>query len=169
KQLLPPFEVAALQGCVKPLIEINLPRLFRRRLFQARHNVYIFLKVDSGHEVVRTDSLSHGGENYSIYRAFVVKLDFRLCRVNIHIDVTRIYFQKYGIEWIGALRQEPFEGRHHGVVKVVTPNEAIVYKDKLLATGSLGSVRPTDIAVQLHKIRFFTARSKLFLVRLSEE
>ena len=94
------------------------------------------LKIDRVSESIPSESLLYTCKDHLMDDIVIFKLDFRLCRMDIHVHGLRINLKIKEISRCSAIRNQVLECPHHGLVKIWASEISPIY-EQILVTESL--------------------------------
>lgn len=87
-------------------------------LVECRINIGINAKIKQRREVVLSYCLSDGGVQNCVNQLHIDKINFGLCRMDIDINIFRIYFYINKITWKTIFRKKFLKSIFDGVMQV---------------------------------------------------
>ena len=132
-------------------IIMYLRRLGRYFLLKCRNVRHIFrIKVDGRDRTEFTQRLLHGCRKYLPDGLFILKLDFSLGRMDIHVNIGRIYIE---IDKVGNLftsGNQLFISLHNRLMKIRMTHITPVDKEILMCPFLTGSLRLGYVSGDFH-------------------
>ena len=153
-------------------IQTNLRSGSRWRLFGIIYRNIRFvlrIKIDGRNLVEHTYRLLDRGKDDLPDGLFVLKLDFGLRRMDVDINILRVYFEVEEIRNLFSQRNQTVEGRHHRLIEVRMLHISAIDEEELVNTLLAGSLRFTDETGNLAHGSLDIHRQQLMIESLAED
>ncbi len=107
--------------------------------------------------------------NKRINNSFVLKLDFLLRGMHIHIYTRRVYIDKYCVQRITAFRNQIIVNTHNGMMQVGTSDIAVIDKKELFALGFFGRIGFSNKSPNIGYRGIFLHRNQFFVIIITKK
>ena len=125
-------------------IDTDLRSRCRRNVFRIEHRNFrliLGIKVNGRHIIKHTDALLHGCRENLPDSLLILKLDFSLGRMDVHVDVLRIHLEIEEVRHLLSYRNQAVVSRHHRLVEIRMLHISAVHKEELMHSLLAGSLR----------------------------
>ena len=148
---------------------MNFRRFDRATLLECRDVGHPFrIEIDGRHSIELSKRLLNGSRKYLPNGLFVLKLDFCLCWMNVHIYIGWINFKIDEVGYLLSGRNQLLISVHHRFVEIGVAHVTPVYKKVLVCAFLAGRLRLCNKTRNLYHRRIHIHRQQL-LVQLFAE